>query len=72
MFHIINLTIYFSSLGLEVVPNGITFIVDDTDSKVGDAYVQFSNKDVVEKALERHMQKIRHRYYKCGVFVTVF
>lgn len=48
--------------GLEVVPNGITFIVDDTDSKVGDAYVQFSNKDVVEKALERHMQKIRHRY----------
>ncbi|XP_065221342.1 heterogeneous nuclear ribonucleoprotein F-like [Planococcus citri] len=48
--------------GLTIVPNGITFATDYTGRATGEAYVQFVNKENVEKALKKHMEKIGHRY----------
>ncbi|XKL66999.1 hypothetical protein PGB90_010419 [Kerria lacca] len=48
--------------GLTIVPNGINFATDYTGRATGEAYVQFVNKENVEKALKKHMEKIGHRY----------
>ncbi|XP_045467613.1 heterogeneous nuclear ribonucleoprotein H2-like [Harmonia axyridis] len=48
--------------GLEIVPNGITLLTDYSGRSSGEAYVQFVNKDVAEKALQKHREKIGHRY----------
>uniref|UniRef100_A0A1B6D4H1 RRM domain-containing protein n=1 Tax=Clastoptera arizonana TaxID=38151 RepID=A0A1B6D4H1_9HEMI len=48
--------------GLEIVPNGIILPTDFTGRSSGEAYVQFVNKDVAEKALQKHKEKIGHRY----------
>ncbi|XP_014233919.1 heterogeneous nuclear ribonucleoprotein F-like isoform X1 [Trichogramma pretiosum] len=48
--------------GLEIVPNGITLPTDYTGRSTGEAYVQFINKDVAERALQKHKEKIGHRY----------
>lgn len=48
--------------GLEIVPNGIILPTDYTGRSTGEAYVQFINKDVAEKALQKHKEKIGHRY----------
>ncbi|GLG99799.1 RNA-binding protein fusilli, partial [Gryllus bimaculatus] len=48
--------------GLEIVPNGISLPTDYTGRSTGEAYVQFVNKEVAEKALDKHKEKIGHRY----------
>ncbi|KAJ8675176.1 hypothetical protein QAD02_010962 [Eretmocerus hayati] len=48
--------------GLEIMPNGISLPTDNTGRSTGEAYVQFVNKDVAERALQKHKEKIGHRY----------
>ncbi|XP_054266493.1 heterogeneous nuclear ribonucleoprotein H-like [Macrosteles quadrilineatus] len=48
--------------GLEIVPNGIILPTDYNGRSTGEAYVQFVNKDVAEKGLQKHKEKIGHRY----------
>ncbi|XP_044262601.1 heterogeneous nuclear ribonucleoprotein H-like [Tribolium madens] len=48
--------------GLEIVPNGITLLTDYSGRSSGEAYVQFVTKEVAEKALLKHREKIGHRY----------
>ncbi|KAK3886362.1 hypothetical protein Pcinc_009467 [Petrolisthes cinctipes] len=48
--------------GLEIVPNGIALPTDYQGRHTGEAFVQFINKDVAEKSLEKHKEKIAHRY----------
>jgi len=48
--------------GLEIVPNGIHLMLDHQGRTTGDAYVQFSNPMVAEKAQGKHKEKIGHRY----------
>ncbi|KAL6444784.1 hypothetical protein ACFW04_002085 [Cataglyphis niger] len=48
--------------GLEILPNGISLPTDYTGRSTGEAYVQFVNKDVAERALQKHKEKIGHRY----------
>ena len=48
--------------GLEIVPNGITLPTDYQGRSTGEAYVQFVNKEVAERALEKHKEKIGHRW----------
>ncbi|GLV43924.1 glorund [Carabus blaptoides fortunei] len=48
--------------GLEIVPNGITLLTDYSGRSTGEAYVQFVNKEVAEKALQKHRERIGHRY----------
>lgn len=47
--------------GLEIVPNGITLSTVDGRS-TGEAVVQFASKQLTEKALEKHKEKIGHRW----------
>jgi heterogeneous nuclear ribonucleoprotein F/H len=48
-------------VGLEIVPNGISLPTDYTGRSTGEAYVQFGNNEVAEKALQKHQEKIGHR-----------
>lgn len=48
--------------GLEIVPNGISLALDPSGRTTGDAYVQFSSREVAETAMQRHKQKIGHRW----------
>lgn len=47
---------------MEIVPNGIALPTDYQGRHTGEAYVQFVNKEVAEKALEKHKEKIAHRW----------
>ena len=49
-------------VGLKIVPNGISLLTDYTGRSTGEAYVQFVNKEVAEKALQKHKDKIGHRW----------
>lgn len=59
-------------VGLEIVPNGITLLTDYSGRSTGEAYVQFVNKEVAEKALQKHRERIGHRWGElrvgCGGF----
>ncbi|OQR79738.1 heterogeneous nuclear ribonucleoprotein F-like, partial [Tropilaelaps mercedesae] len=48
--------------GLEIVANGIVIPVDFNGRTAGDAYVQFATKEAAEKALEKHKERIGHRW----------
>uniref|UniRef100_A0A4W3IFD6 Heterogeneous nuclear ribonucleoprotein H3-like n=1 Tax=Callorhinchus milii TaxID=7868 RepID=A0A4W3IFD6_CALMI len=48
--------------GLEIVPNGITLPVDYQGRSTGEAFVQFASKEIAEKALGKHKDRIGHRY----------
>ena len=47
---------------MEIVPNGITLLTDHQGRTTGDAYVQFANQDIAEKACLKHKEKIGHRW----------
>ncbi|KAE8749770.1 hypothetical protein FOCC_FOCC003509 [Frankliniella occidentalis] len=47
---------------LEIVPNGISIPTDYMGRSSGEAYVQFENKDMAEKAMEKHKEKIGPRW----------
>lgn len=49
-------------VGLEIVPNGISIPTDYMGRSSGEAYVQFENKEMAEKAMEKHKEKIGHRW----------
>ena len=44
------------------MPNGITVMTDYNGRKTGEAYVQFVDKESTEKALQKHREKIGHRW----------
>jgi heterogeneous nuclear ribonucleoprotein F/H len=45
---------------LEIVPNGISLPTCYTSRSRREAYVQFVNKEVAEKALQKHMDRNWH------------
>ena len=49
-------------VGLEIVPNGIALPTDIQGRHTGEAFVQFLNKEIAEKALQKHKEKIAHRW----------
>ena len=48
--------------GLEICPSGITLPCDYSGRSTGEAYVQFVRSEVAERALEKHKEKIGHRW----------
>lgn len=58
--------------GLEILPNGISLPTDYTGRSTGEAYVQFVNKDVAERALQKHKEKIGHRWGTDASWVWVY
>lgn len=54
--------VVFLWVGLEIVPNGITLLTDYAGRSTGEAYVQFVNREVAEKALQKHRERIGHRW----------
>ncbi|KAL5018011.1 hypothetical protein ScPMuIL_003733 [Solemya velum] len=48
--------------GLEIVPNGIMLPEDRQGRSTGEAYVQFANQEIAERALGKHKERIGHRY----------
>ncbi|KAI5704081.1 hypothetical protein M8J75_001813 [Diaphorina citri] len=49
--------------GLEIIPNGITLVEDPFNGRpTGEAYVQFVDKETAERALQKHKERIGHRY----------
>ncbi|XP_049326781.1 G-rich sequence factor 1 isoform X3 [Astyanax mexicanus] len=48
--------------GLDVVKNGVTFVLDNRGRKSGNAYVQFANQETAIEALQRDKGYIGKRY----------
>ena len=48
--------------GLAIAPNGIAILLDNLGRTQGEAYVKFAEPQLVEKALAKHKEKIRHRW----------
>ncbi|KAH9495429.1 Heteroproteinous nuclear ribonucleoprotein H [Bulinus truncatus] len=48
--------------GLEIVPNGIMLPEDRQGRSTGEAFVQFASPSIAERALEKHKERIGHRY----------
>lgn len=44
------------------MPNGITLPTDYSGRSTGEAYIQFSTAALAERALEKHKEKIGHRW----------
>lgn len=64
LYLVLGLTLWhlIGWVGLEIVPNGIILPTDYSGRSTGEAYVQFINKDVAEKGLLKHKEKIGHRW----------
>ena len=52
--------------GLEIVPNGITSLVDFQGRSTGEAFMCFASQEIAEKALKKHKERIGRRYI--GIF----
>ncbi|XP_074594967.1 heterogeneous nuclear ribonucleoprotein F-like isoform X1 [Brevipalpus obovatus] len=48
--------------GLEIVDRGILMTWDQRGRPTGEAYVQFATKEMADKAMAKHREKIGHRY----------
>ena len=63
--------------GLPISPNGIIIVKDGQGRAAGDGFVQFTAPELVDRALEKHKEKIGHRWEDCmpvhisGCLVTV-
>lgn len=44
------------------MPNGITLPTDYSGRSTGEAYIQFATSALAERALEKHKEKIGHRW----------
>jgi len=55
-----DITTFFS--GLSIKPHGITITMNQEGRASGDAYVEFTSSDQVEKAIEKNKEKMGHRY----------
>ena len=51
--------------GLPIVPNGIVIVKDGQGRAAGDGFVQFTSPEQVDQALEKHKEKIGHRWEDC-------
>lgn len=51
-----------SNTGLNVSPDGITILLDNAGRSSGDAFVHFVDKESAERALDKHREKIGHRW----------
>lgn len=49
-------------VGLEIVPNGIMLPEDRQGRSTGEAFVQFASPAIAERALEKHKERIGHRW----------
>ena len=47
---------------MEIAPYGITITLDQDGRCTGDAYVQFASPKEAEQALQKHKEKIGHRW----------
>lgn len=57
------------TIGLEIVPNGITLLHDAQGRTTGDAYVQFASQEIAERAQGKHKERIGHRWEAVGLRV---
>jgi len=51
--------------GLPISPNGIIIVKDHQGRAAGDGFVQFTSPESVDRALEKHKEKIGHRWEDC-------
>ncbi len=48
--------------GMAIAPGGILIVTDHLGRAAGDGFVQFTSPDLVDRALEKHKEKIGHRW----------
>jgi hypothetical protein len=48
--------------GMAIAPGGILIVTDHMGRAAGDGFVQFTSPDLVDRALEKHKEKIGHRW----------
>lgn len=51
--------------GMAIAPNGIIIVKDGQGRAAGDGFVQFTSPELVDQALEKHKEKIGHRWEDC-------
>jgi hypothetical protein len=47
---------------MAIAPGGILIVTDHMGRAAGDGFVQFTSPDLVDRALEKHKEKIGHRW----------
>lgn len=57
---------------MEIAPDGIVWATDGSGRVTGEAYVRFLDKETTERALDKHMQNIGHRWGSFGIHIYIF